>query len=154
MKLFSCECCNQPLFFENTRCESCDHAVGYLHEVTDLTALEPGMQEGTWLPLEHGYEHSPHRYCANHSYNACNWLLGPEESAGGTLCFACQFNRTIPDLQNTRNLERWRKIETAKHRLFHALIRFGLPLVSRQKDPENGLAFDFLEDAPDGSALS
>ncbi|MFC0510261.1 zinc-binding metallopeptidase family protein [Asaia spathodeae] len=152
MKLFSCECCNQPLFFENTRCESCHHAVGYLHKVTDLTALEPGPEEGTWLPLEYGYERIPHRYCANHAHDACNWLLSPEESARGTLCFACQFNRTIPDLNDTRNLERWRKIETAKHRLFHALIRLRLPIVSRRQDPENGLAFDFLQDAPDGSA--
>ena len=151
MKLFSCECCNQPLFFENTRCESCHHAVGYLHKVSDLTALDPGPQHGTWLAFEPGYEGVPQRYCANHAYDACNWLLSPEESAQGSLCYACQFNRFIPDLNDAHNLERWRKIETAKHRLFHALIRLRLPIVNRRDDPENGLAFDFLEYALDGS---
>ena len=151
MKLFSCECCAQPLFFENTRCESCHHEVGYLHKVCDLTALEPGDSQGVWYPMEPGFETIPHVFCANRHYDACNWLLSPEEAAEGPYCFACQFNRTIPDLNDPHNLERWRKIETAKHRLFHALIRLDLPMVNRRQDPENGLAFDFLDDGPEGS---
>lgn len=152
MKLFSCECCAQPLFFENTRCESCHHEVGYLHKLADLTALNPAEAPGKWYPMEPGLEDQVHVYCANHQYDACNWLLGPQEAAEGPYCYACQFNRTIPDLSDPHNLERWRKIEVAKHRLFHALIRLDLPMVNRRQDPENGLAFDFLDDAPDGSA--
>ena len=48
------------------------------------------------------------------------------------------------------NLEHWRKIEFAKHRLFYTLLRLRLPLTTRPEDP-NGLAFDFLSD-PVGSA--
>ena len=43
----------------------------------------------------------------------------------------------------------WRKIETAKHRLFYSLLRLGLPLENRADDPEHGLAFDFLADPPE-----
>ena len=55
------------------------------------------------------------------------------------------------DLGRKNNLERWRKFELAKHRLFYALIRLGLPLPSRAEDPEQGLVFDFLADASDGT---
>ncbi|GBQ86044.1 hypothetical protein AA0535_0919 [Asaia krungthepensis NRIC 0535] len=126
--------------------------MGYLHKVSDLSALEPGQKPGEWLPYEAGFDKTPHVFCANRAYDACNWLLDPEEQAQGPYCFACQFNRTIPDLNDPKNLERWRKIEIAKHRLFHALIRLRLPLISRREDPENGLAFDFLDDGPDGSS--
>jgi hypothetical protein len=67
-----------------------------------------------------------------------------------TFCTACRYNRTIPDLTNPENLEHWRKIEFAKHRLFYTLVRLRLPLTMRPEDP-NGLAFDFLSD-PVGSA--
>ena len=32
MKLFTCQHCGQLLYFENTRCERCGHALGYLPE--------------------------------------------------------------------------------------------------------------------------
>ena len=41
----------------------------------------------------------------------------------------------------------WRGLETAKRRLFYSLLRLGLPLISKQEDPEAGLAFAFLADA-------
>ena len=66
-----------------------------------------------------------------------------------TFALCCRHNRTIPDLTLRDNLTRWRKFELAKHRLFYTLIRLGLPLPGRAEDPEFGLVFDFLADAPD-----
>jgi hypothetical protein len=68
--------------------------------------------------------------------------------APATLCRACRHNRTIPDLTVPENATRWRQLELAKHRLFYTLLRLRLPLVSRDDDPEHGLAFDFLADPP------
>lgn len=39
MKLFECQICGQLLFFHNTRCERCGHALGYLPERSLLCAL-------------------------------------------------------------------------------------------------------------------
>ena len=41
MKLFKCQNCGQIIYFENTRCESCGHPLGYLPEAMTVTALEP-----------------------------------------------------------------------------------------------------------------
>ncbi len=66
-----------------------------------------------------------------------------------SLCSACRHNRTIPDLSIGQNLERWRKLELAKRRMFYSLLRLRLPLANRIDDPEHGLAFDFLAEAPE-----
>ena len=141
MKLFECQNCGQLLYFENTRCERCGHALGYLPEGAVLSALteEDG---GRWRPLI--APEQVYRFCANATHGACNWLVpadGPE-----AFCRACRHNRTIPDLGLPEHLLRWRRLEAAKHRLIYGLLRLGLPLVSKWENPESGLAFDFLAD--------
>jgi len=49
MKLFECQHCGQPLYFENTRCESCGHKLGYLPDKAIVTALEE--ENGAWRAL-------------------------------------------------------------------------------------------------------
>ena len=44
-------------------------------------------------------------------------------------------------------------MEIAKHRLFYSLLRLGLPVTTRQEDPE-GLAFDFLVAPPGGPVMT
>jgi hypothetical protein len=41
MKLFECLACGQPLYFENTSCESCGRRLGFLPDSGVLSALEP-----------------------------------------------------------------------------------------------------------------
>ena len=48
----------------------------------------------------------------------------------------------------TENLQRWGRIEVAKHRLVYSLMRLGLPVESKIEDPNRGIAFDFLAPAP------
>jgi hypothetical protein len=138
MKLFQCQHCGQPLYFENTRCESCGRDLGYLPSRETITALEPAKIGWRALAEPKGR----YRYCANAAQGACNWLV-PE--GGDAYCPACRHNHTIPDLSQNNNLAHWRKIEIAKHRLFYTLLRLRLPLQTRIEDP-NGLAFDFLSD--------
>jgi len=137
MKLFECQNCGQPLYFENATCESCGLRLGYLSEREVVTALEE--VDGLWRAL--AVPGQRYRYCANAQHNVCNWLVASDSAE--PFCAACRHNRTIPDLAGPENLEHWRKIEFAKHRLFYSLLRLRLPLTTRPDDP-NGLAFDFL----------
>lgn len=138
MKIFQCDVCGQLLFFENTFCGKCNHALGYVWEDNQLSVVvetESGLKavaspEGRF------------KFCANHEHNACNWLV-PHDSEDA-YCRVCELNRTIPDIETAANLVAWQKLESAKHRLVYSLLRLGLPVQSKFKEPETGLWFDFL----------
>ena len=142
MKLFECQSCGQPLYFEHATCESCGLRLGYLPEREVVTALE-SVDEGVWRALAE--REGKYRLCANAQHDVCNWLVAADHPEA--FCAACRHNRTIPDLSTPENLDHWRKIEIAKHRLFYSLLRLRLPLATRTEDP-HGLAFDFLSGAP------
>jgi hypothetical protein len=144
MKLFECQNCGQPLYFENTSCESCGLRLGYLPEQQIVTALQEA--NGFWRPL--AAPDTLYRFCANARYDVCNWLIDCDR--GEAFCAACRHNRTIPDLTEPENLTHWRRIESAKHRLFYTLLKLLLPLTTRAED-DNGLAFDFLSPPADQS---
>jgi hypothetical protein len=139
MRLFKCPDCAQLLYFENTRCERCHHRLGYDPAEFALRALE---EDGTvWADPSGAW-----RFCTNAERDACNWLI-PADSPD-SLCAACRHNQVIPDLSETENVTRWRVLETAKHRLFYALMRLRLPLETRAENPTHGLAFAFLAETP------
>ncbi|SMG13510.1 hypothetical protein SAMN05661096_00598 [Marivirga sericea] len=81
------------------------------------------------------------KFCKNKQHQTCNWLI-PIESTE-EFCTACQLNRIIPDLSDAKNVENWRHLEVAKHRLIYQLQKLHLPLKSKHKD-EKGLGFDFV----------
>ena len=140
MRLFKCPFCNQTLYFENTRCESCGHTLGYDSTTSCMRALEGDGP--LWTDAAGAPSAGTWRFCANAGHNACNWLV-PADSTD-TYCAACRHNHLVPALSVAENLTRWRALEAAQHRLFYTLIRFGLPLAPRAQDPAHGLAFDFL----------
>jgi hypothetical protein len=137
MKLFECQHCGQPLYFENAHCEGCSRRLGYLPSKEIMAALEP--DHGSWRTR--AQPNARYRYCANAEYGVCNWLIAADSP--DTFCAACRHNRMIPDLSLPDNAAHWRKIEIAKHRLFYTLLKLRLPLTTRPEDPD-GLAFDFL----------
>jgi hypothetical protein len=143
MKLFKCPACGQTLFFENTRCENCGRRLGYLSDANLLTSLEQEGQD--WAP--HDDRRRTYRFCRNADYQCCNWLI--PAASRDEFCVACRHNEIVPDLSIETNVALWRKIELAKHRLFYSLLRFRLPLQTRNESPE-GLVFDFLNDAAPG----
>jgi hypothetical protein len=142
MKLFKCQSCGQAIYFENRFCGLCGHALGYLPKAGIMAALEPDGDAFVALTPKR----PKMRYCANAAPDACNWLV-PADS-GERFCIACRHNRTIPDISIDANLEHWRKMEIAKHRLFYTLLALRLPLKNINDDPEHGLTFDFLAEDP------
>jgi hypothetical protein len=139
MKIFECQNCGEPLYFENTRCESCALSLGYLPARECLSALRP---EHTML-VALADPGNKYRHCTNAAHGTCNWLIAADSSE--PFCAACRHNRTIPDLGRPDTLGHWRRIEMAKHRLFYSLLRFPLSTKTKAEDPA-GLAFDFLAD--------
>ena len=147
MKLFSCQGCGQLLYFENVLCENCGRGLGYLTDISEISALDPA-EGGGWKVL--AAPKKAYKFCLNYDAGMCNWMLPADDPHG--FCAACRHNRTVPDLTVPGNDVLWRKIETAKHRLFYSLLRLGLPLENRADDPDHGLAFDFLSDAVESHA--
>ena len=142
VKLFECQNCGQLIYFENTQCERCGFALGYLPGAALMSALQPNI-DGTYTPLAD--PSSKVVYCANREHGVCNWLI---EAGSDPLCCACQLNRTILDLTQPQNLRHWQRIEIAKHRLLYSLMRLRLPVESKAQAPQTGLAFDFLAPPP------
>ena len=145
MRLFNCQQCGQMLFFENTRCERCGHALGFLAEDDQaLHAIEPSGETGVWRAL--GIEGRSFRLCANAAHDVCNWLV--DSGSDQAMCAACRHNRVIPELSDANNRLAWRKIEAAKHRLFYTLYRLGLAQIIDLGAQHEPLVFQFLADYP------
>jgi hypothetical protein len=132
------------VFFENTHCGVCGRLLGYDPEVRAMVALESAGGH-IWRPADAASAGRRYRLCRNTvEYAACNWLVPADSSHA--YCVSCGLNRTIPYLGIPDNLRRWRALETAKRRLIYTLLELSLPVISRQQDPEGGLAFAFVED--------
>jgi hypothetical protein len=148
MKIFSCTACGQTLFFENSVCTRCGHALAYLPDRAVLSAIEPtpgfaGLFTAL-VPSAHG---SRYRLCGNQiEHGACNWAV--PEGDHQRYCRACRLNELIPNLADPAARTAWLKLESAKRRLLYTLIGLGLPLESRDERPDGGLAFCFLRDEP------
>src|SRR5690606_27529737 len=146
MKIFECSNCYHPLFFENIRCEKCGHHCGF--SVTELQML---TFRSTKPPMISDRNRKRYKYCKNREFGVCNWLI-PEE-AEHEFCEACTLNRTIPNLSDHENFQKWQKLEVAKHRLVYQLARLNLPLSSKILD-ESGLCFDFISRQGDDKIMT
>jgi hypothetical protein len=139
MKLFHCTYCGQLIYFENYKCESCGHLLGFQSEDLELAPLEDA---GNGLFTLYGQGPRLFRYCANHQYNVCNWLV--DAGADTQYCAACDLNHTIPDLGKPEYQAYWADIEKAKHRLIYSLLRLKLPVFSKKINQDTGLQFEFI----------
>ncbi len=149
--------CGKPVFLRNTQCLHCGRQLGYDVELRTMVAIEPGPQPMDWIIPGTTDGQIFHRCNNFETPSACNWLVpggtaemrqSPANLAPG-LCLACTLTRTIPDLSTPRNQDLWRKLEIAKRRLLSQLLSLALPVETRLEKP-NGIAFDMLENLPDG----
>ncbi|WP_194778034.1 zinc-binding metallopeptidase family protein [Pararhodonellum marinum] len=141
MQLFTCDHCSQPVYFDNTLCLNCQNQLGFDGLKLKMVSLQP-QPDGRLISAADG---KAYHFCSNSQYHVCNWVIPDDDPA--IFCMACSLNRTIPDLSQPEYLERWRVIETAKHWLIYALLRWKLPVISKVTDPEIGLAFNFKSDS-------
>jgi hypothetical protein len=148
MKIFSCAVCGQTLFFENSQCTKCGHALAFLPERALLSAVEPVPgATGLFVALAPAAKGERYRQCGNQiDHAACNWAVA--EADDHRYCRACRLNEVIPNLADPQALTAWVTLEIAKRRLVYTLIGLGLPLESRIELPDSGLAFRFLRDEP------
>lgn len=139
MKRFQCRC-GQAIYFDSTDCVNCGSLLGFDRESLQLLSVA-AEADGT-LVADNGARYKP---CRNGvEFKVCNWLI--PAASPDDWCWACRFNRTIPDQSRPRNNDRLRRFETAKKRLLYTLMRLGLSLSNGFDDPEDGLLFDFIED--------
>ena len=144
MKRFYCDC-GAEIFFENQHCGKCGRTLGFDFHSNKIIPIEYQGQEYYVSKAGGSY-----RLCGNWiDFNTRNWLV-PRENPH-RLCFACRFNRTIPDQTKSgigppKNFFRWYRLEEAKRRLFYTLLGMKFRLISGWDDKENGLLFDFMED--------
>ena len=149
MKIFHCDHCGQLLFFENTKCVTCDHRVAYLPDLRLVGSLDPDGADIWRSPLPRADE-SGYRLCENDKIESiCNWAVPAGDD--NPLCVSCRITRMIPNLANPASRPAWYRLEVAKRRLLFTLIELGLPVANRIDDPERGLTFEFLAD-PDRAA--
>jgi hypothetical protein len=138
-----CPNCKRLNHFEVRVCPACGFTLGYDPACDGFLFL--GDEATTWRDID-GNAHDVAVCANNNAFGVCNWLVSTADST--PYCRACRHNRTIPDLTVPTVPERWGKIEAAKRRMFHTLIRLGLPLETKaeEADKVQGLAFDFLYD--------
>jgi hypothetical protein len=133
MKTFHCNRCSQQVFFENIRCERCEALLGYVPDIGEISAFEPGDQPDLWRSLHPDAQGCLYRQCDNYALqNVCNWMVPADEAK--PLCRSCELTRVIPNLSSDENRARWYKLETAKRRLLYTLAELELPV--EPKAPE------------------
>ncbi|MCW2795487.1 putative zinc-binding metallopeptidase [Nocardioides sp.] len=133
MKAFRCRVCDNSLYFENSLCVSCKTALGFSRAER---AIVPVDENGRYVDASGLIWH----VCKNLNLSGCTWLA---PVAGGQ-CFACDLTRTRPNNENLEGLAEFPDAEKAKRHLVFELDTLGFPVVGKDIDPENGLAFDLL----------
>lgn len=151
MKTFHCTHCQHLVFFENTRCLNCGHALAYLPGRNLMAAVRRG-EDGLWRYEGPGAQEEAYRLCANYDReNVCNWAVPQEDPQA--LCRSCRLTHVIPDLSVPGNSSAWYRLEVAKRRLVYTLLGFGLPVAGKNNpnDPTDpGVEFQFLADPVSG----
>jgi hypothetical protein len=133
VKAFSCRVCGNALFFENSVCVSCGTNLGYSRTEHDIVPVDT---EGRYVDGDGLVWH----VCRNLGLSGCTWLSRTE----GGQCFACDLTRTRPADDDAEGLAQLPVAESAKRRLVVELDARGLPITTRDEDPEHGLCFDML----------
>jgi len=154
MKTFHCDKCKQQIFFENTLCFNCKSTLGYQPATRSVNAFEE-TGTGQWRSLHRNDEGKLYKKCGNYvEHDVCNWMLPADDPHD--LCESCQLTVVIPALSSEKNHVLWARLEAAKRRLLFSLATLNLMPASKEKEPETGLAFQFLEDgaSPDQHVMT
>jgi len=146
MRLFSCDKCQAPIYFDNFRCVSCDHPLAFLPDLGTMSTLEEVADGDDANPKRYralGADGRLVRMCQNHvEHQACSWAVPDDDPE--PLCRACRLNEIIPDLSDATQRDAWQSLEAAKRRLLYSLFLLKLPVEEREEGKTGGLGFSFM----------
>jgi hypothetical protein len=141
MRDFHCPNCGQRLAFENSACLNCGSSLGFSLDQMALLVIAKGDQ-GDHTGAVHADDY---QLCANLYVAECNWLVSRDEPGG--LCASCALTLERPNDADSEGLAAFARAEAAKRRLVVELHELKLPIVGRDRDPEQGLGFRLLSSA-------
>jgi hypothetical protein len=150
LRTYSCTCGNQ-LFYDNSRCLRCDSELAFCpacRRLAPLTLEPTGLYRCGHVDC--GAELIK---CDNYRrHQVCNRAIRWRAHGGlqERLCDCCRYNRVIPDLSAPGNLDRWRRLEAAKRRMFYGLDLLGLRYGTAEDGFSPPLSFEFKADAGEG----
>jgi hypothetical protein len=160
MRIFSCQKCQQVLFFENVQCTKCGQMLAYLPDRATMAALEreaaPAQSEPSadvaaapvFVTIEASRRPGRYRLCGNYlEHGVCNWAIPADDHH--QLCHACRLNAVIPNLSDASAKAAWQRMEIAKRRLLYTLMELELPIEPKTEE-NRGLAFSFKQDEQGG----
>jgi len=159
VRIFRCDSCGHPVFFENVRCLHCGSELAFLPDRLALSAIEPVPDAGAPLwqrksPRRRDGVH--YRLCQNNTLQqACNFAVPSDDP--NPLCVSCRQTRILPDLSVPENHERWYRIEIAKRRLYYTLARLGLAPAATPAagaDTPDVPMYQFLADQPGAPVMT
>ena len=135
MKVFHCDHCDRLVFFENTRCVSCERTLAFLPDLMEIASLEPAGNDRWSSPLPEA-KGRLYRLCQNYRpADVCNWAI--VDSDPNPLCESCRLTRVIPDLNLPGTRDAWYRLEMAKRRVIYTLMNLiADPLGREEADAE------------------
>lgn len=143
MKTFYCQQCQNQVFFDNTYCEQCQAALGYIVEQKTIGTFIP-IAPQLWRHLDPSDPAPDFKPCYNYSaYQVCNWMIPVHDPE--IYCPSCRLTAKIPDLSIVENQLYWGALEQAKRRFLYLTQQmhiFPRPKVNDQD--RYGLQFNFL----------
>jgi hypothetical protein len=134
MRDFLCPNCGQRLAFENSVCLNCGSNLGFDPQQRNFVLIDP---DGKTLDRTFAQQ-----MCANLHLAACNWVVPVNDYT--QLCLSCRLTRTRPSGGDATAMTAFAEAEAAKRRLVVELLELDLPIVGRDQNPNQGLAFDLL----------
>jgi len=138
MRVFACDNCDELIYFDNSKCLSCDAPLGYVHGQRNVIALSEA-RDGSLRSLTDPT--MTWQRCGTATVTNCNWLV----PAGGHVhCESCELTRTRPADAVTEGMTEFVLSEMAKRRLIFQLAELNLPVTPRDEAAGSGLAFDLL----------
>jgi hypothetical protein len=144
VKAFHCHGCGSLVSFENVRCITCGHVLGFLTSSSQLAALEPA-ENGAWREAANAQNDQLYHFCGNGlQHEVCNWMIAADDP--NSFCASCRLNTLIPNLSVPGNMERWHKLELAKRRIIYTIMRLGLPTEGAPEQNRPALRFNFICD--------
>ena len=150
MRAFVCRRCRALVPFESQECRRCGALLGFDPFSASLEPLQPAGPGLVRFDLD-GTVRGVSRddrwaRCARSAVADCNWLV-PFVGVGKP-CISCRLTLNLPPKGDGEYRDAYSKAEMAKRRPVFQLRQLDLPLIGRDEDPEQGLAFELIGQRP------